>query len=106
MEIGEYYPLGLTKEEELDTIFNTWIAGDDVNRNLGEITSEGDTVVSGHPCVYKVIRWNEEDYDGNYSYVRMCLIYNENSTETCLITCVDRGDDSYLKELLPSIRFK
>ena len=106
VEIGEYYPLGLTKEEELDTIFNTWIAGEDVDGDFGEIMSEGDTVVNGHPCVYKVKRWKEEDYDGNYSYVRMYLIYNENSTETCLINCVDRGDDSYLNDLLPTIQFK
>lgn len=106
VEIGEYYPLGLTKEEELDTLFNAWIYGGDVVRDNIEAMSEDDTVVNGHPCVYKVKRFKEGDSDNHYSYCRMFLIYNENSTETCLITCVDRGNDSYLDELLSSIRFK
>ena len=102
MVYGCYDEPDKTKEELLDTVF-VGLNGEDLDELYSyEIIDDGNTVINGFPCYYRVKRWAVDD---EYYYYRLYILWDDESDLCCIINYNDFGDDSYLEELLHSIRF-
>lgn len=58
--------------------------------------------VNGLPYFYKVKRY---DINGNIIYWRFVMIFDSSSAKVCVISSYDVGNESYLHDILESIRF-
>lgn len=58
--------------------------------------------VNGLPYFYKVTKY---DINGRIVYWRFVMIFDSSSAKVCVISSYDTGNDSYLHEILKSIRF-
>lgn len=68
-----------------------------------EIIVDEKRSVNSIPYSYKVTRYHIGD---TYYFWRFILLFDEDSSKMCLISCYDSGAESYVSELLESIRFK
>lgn len=94
-----------TKEELLDTVF-VGLNGEDLDELYSyEIIDDGNTVINGFPCYYRVKRWAVDDEYFYYYCYRLYILWDDESDLCCVIRCYDWNDDSYLEELLHSVRF-
>lgn len=59
--------------------------------------------VNGLPYFYKVKRY---DINGNIIYWRFVMIFDSSSAKVCVISSYDVGNESYLHDILESIRFE
>lgn len=67
-----------------------------------EIIVDEKRIVNSIPYSYKVTRYHIGD---TYYFWRFILLFDEDSSKMCLISCYDSGSESYVSELLESIRF-
>lgn len=105
---GFYDEPAMTKEELLDTLFV--LHNDNDFDDFDELYSykiidDGKTVINGFPCYYRVKMWDVDDEYFYYYCYRLYILWDDESDLCCVIRCYDWNDDSYLEELLHSVRF-
>jgi hypothetical protein len=105
---GCYDEPAMTKEELLDTVFV--LHNDNDFDDFDELYSykiihDGKTVINGFPCYYRVKMWDVDDEYFYYCCYRLYILWDDESDLCCVIRCYDWNDDSYLEELLNSVRF-
>ena len=102
---GSYDEPAMTKEELLDTVFVLHNDNDFDELYSYKIIDDGKTVINGFPCYYRVKMWDVDDEYFYYCCYRLYILWDDESDLCCVIRCYDWNDDSYLEELLHSVRF-
>lgn len=103
---GSYDEPSMTKEELLDTVFVLHNDNDFDELYSYKIIDDGKTVINGFPCYYRVKMWDVDDEYFYYYCYRLYILWDDESDLCCVIRCYDWNDDSYLEELLHSVRFR
>lgn len=67
------------------------------------IAKDEKKTINGYTCYYKVKVYHIEN---NAVYWRFVLLFDNASSKLCLISCYDSGMDSYVEEIIQSIRFR
>lgn len=101
---GDYQVADKTIREVFDTVLV--VHNDDEMDELFPFTivDDGKSSSNGVPYYYNVKKWKLDD--DMYYYQRVFLLWDNETSKICCVLGNDFGDDSYLEEILPSIRFQ
>lgn len=88
--------------KNFNTYWTNWQDQDAAKFQSENVINEKLTV-NGHLYFYKVTRYHLEDGELFWRYI---FLTDEETSKVCIISSYDGGDDSYVAELLNSIRFQ
>ncbi|MDY4757223.1 MAG: DUF2569 domain-containing protein [Parabacteroides sp.] len=92
-------------DQSINNVNSYWDIWEDETAGQYEsnITKDEKTTINGYTCYYKVKVYHIEN---NAVYWRFVLLFDNATSKLCLISCYDSGIESYIEDIIQSIRFR